>query len=307
MRKIYCIGETVYDIIFKNGSPKASKAGGSMLNSIISLGRLNLPVHFISEFGIDDLGDEIENFLHSNYVNTQYIYRYNGGKTSIALAFLNEHNDAHYSFYKDLPQKRMDINFPEFKSNDIVLFGSFYSINKEIRNFVKTLVSKAKEVGAIIIYDPNFRESHLHELSKLLPLIVENMEFATIVRGSDEDFKMIFNSISTEDTYKKISKYCRNLIYTASSKGVFLLNEYHNFKIQVPKLKPLSTIGAGDNFNAGLIYGLIKENILLNDLKDLKKYQWQKLLTYGTDFASEVCLSYDNYISVKFAKKYKQS
>lgn len=306
MRKIYCIGETVYDIIFKNGLPKAAKAGGSMLNSTISLGRMNLPVYFISEYGTDDLGKEIENFLSANNVNTQYIYRYNKGKTSIALAFLNEQNDAHYSFYKDLPEKRMDIDFPEPKSNDILLFGSFYSINKEVRNYVKTLVSKAKEAGAIIIYDPNFRKAHLNELSELLPLIIENIELATIVRGSDEDFKMIFNSKSAEETYKEISKYCRNLIYTASTKGVFLLNESHNFKMQVPKLKPISTIGAGDNFNAGLIYGLIKENILYNDITVLKKNHWHKILKCGIDFASEVCLSYDNYISAKYAKKCKE-
>ena len=39
MRKIYTIGETVLDIIFKNGQPVASKAGGSMLNTAVSLGR----------------------------------------------------------------------------------------------------------------------------------------------------------------------------------------------------------------------------------------------------------------------------
>ncbi len=40
MRKIYGIGETVFDIIFKNGQPQAAKAGGAMLNSTVSLGRI---------------------------------------------------------------------------------------------------------------------------------------------------------------------------------------------------------------------------------------------------------------------------
>ncbi len=47
MRKIYGIGETVFDIIFKNGQPQAAKPGGAMLNSSVSLGRIGLPVSFI--------------------------------------------------------------------------------------------------------------------------------------------------------------------------------------------------------------------------------------------------------------------
>ena len=46
MRKIYGIGETVLDIIFKDGQPQAAKAGGSVLNSMVSMGRMELPVIF---------------------------------------------------------------------------------------------------------------------------------------------------------------------------------------------------------------------------------------------------------------------
>lgn len=38
MRQIYAIGETLYDIIFKDGQPQAGKPGGAMLNSTVSLG-----------------------------------------------------------------------------------------------------------------------------------------------------------------------------------------------------------------------------------------------------------------------------
>ena len=102
MRKIYGIGETVYDIIFKDGAPQAAKPGGSVLNSMVSLGRTGLPVSFISEYGRDDVGSLIDRFLNDNGVNTSSVYRYNDANTSLALAFLDEKNDAHYTFYKDL-------------------------------------------------------------------------------------------------------------------------------------------------------------------------------------------------------------
>ena len=88
MRKIYGIGETVLDIIFKGDQPQAAKAGGSVLNSVTSMGRMGLPVSFISEYGIDDVGELIDTFLNENGVNTSAVHRFSNGSTSLALAFL---------------------------------------------------------------------------------------------------------------------------------------------------------------------------------------------------------------------------
>ena len=66
----------------------------------------------------------------------------------------------------------------------------------------------------------------------------------------------------------------------------------------------VSTIGAGDNFNAGIIYGLLKYNIGYHDLSTMSKETWEKIIRCGMDLASEVCQSYDNYISKEFATSY---
>ena len=132
MRKIYAIGETLYDIIFKNGQPQAAKPGGAMLNSTISLGRIGLPVSFISEYGDDQLGTMIDSFLNENGVDTSYVNHFRDGNTALAIAILNERNDATYTFYKNYPEKRLNIPFPEIKKDDIFLCGSIYAITDEI-------------------------------------------------------------------------------------------------------------------------------------------------------------------------------
>ena len=40
MRRVFGLGETVFDIIFKDGQPLSAKAGGSVLNALVSLARL---------------------------------------------------------------------------------------------------------------------------------------------------------------------------------------------------------------------------------------------------------------------------
>lgn len=303
MRKIYFIGETVYDIIFKNGKPVTAKAGGSMLNSTVSMGRMKLPAYFISEYANDNIGNEINLFLNSCNINTQYVYRYNEGKTSIAIAFLDENNDAQYSFYKHLPEERLLINFPKPNADDIILFGSFYALNKEVRDQVKRFVESGKDTGAIIIYDPNFRKAHLHELAELMPVIKENMKMANLVRGSNEDFNMIFGAGNVDEAYKIVSEFCDFIIYTNSSDGVYLKTPSLNSFYPSQKIEPVSTIGAGDNFNTGIIYGLLKENILLKNLASPESQKWQHIIQFGIDFASEVCMNYDNYISEEFAAR----
>ena len=57
---------------------------------MVSMGRVGLPVSFISEYGLDDVGNLIEKFLKENGVNTSTVHRYNEARTSLALAFLDE-------------------------------------------------------------------------------------------------------------------------------------------------------------------------------------------------------------------------
>jgi len=304
MRRVFTIGETVLDIIFQNQIPIAAKAGGSMLNVAVTLGRLGINVHFVSEFGKDQVGDIVADFLHSNNVNTDFSYRFHNGKTSLALAFLDESQNANYSFYKEYPSKRLDILIPDFLEDDIVLFGSFYGISSEIREMLYSILIKAKKSKAIIIYDPNFRKTHLHELKVLMPSIKENIEFADIIKGSNEDFELIFNAENPMQAFQKLDDDSKILFYTAGKEGAFYYSNKENGRVNAKSIIPISTVGAGDNFNAGIVFGLLSEDVTYSDIQHIDCRKWLKIIQHGINFASEVCLGLDNYISASYAKEY---
>ena len=81
---------------------------------------------------------------------------------------------------------------PDVQPDDIVLFGSYYAINPVIRRQMTAFLEHARSNGAILYYDVNFRPSHEGELIRVMPNILENLEMADIVRGSDEDFHVMF-------------------------------------------------------------------------------------------------------------------
>jgi len=302
MKKIITIGETVLDIIFKDNIPVKAVPGGSMLNTSVSLGRLKKPVFLISEFGDDLSGNLIINFLRKNGVNTDYIYLYKDGKTPLAIAFLDEENNAEYNFYKIYPETRLNISPPSVEKNDILLFGSFLAIDRKIRNKISEFLSLSREKGLIIVYDPNFRKSHLHELKEAFPLIEENLSFASIVKGSNEDFNLIFNTEKISEVYNIINSYgCNNLIMTRGATDVIVKTKNFQKSYPVEKIKIKSTIGAGDNFNAGILYSLFSYNITKEAVGDISEHIWDKITGNAIKFSQNVCQSYDNYIDENFA------
>lgn len=301
---IYTIGETVLDIIFRNGQPVSATPGGSMLNTAVSLARAGLNVEFISEFGNDQPGEIINIFLKKNNVGTRYIRRFNGGKTALALAFLDEKSNASYSFHTSYPKKRMKGPLPLTSKIDIVLFGSIYSITPGIHGKIKKWVRQARDRGSLIIYDPNFRESHSDILEQSKPRIIENMSLADIVRGSDEDFITVFALNKADDVREKLVSYgCKNLIITRNSKSLYAWFNDNKITIDIPAVTPLvSTVGAGDSFNAGIIYALVNSGITKRRLGRTGSGETEKIMKSGIAFAADVCKSFENYISPGFSK-----
>ena len=309
MRKVIGIGETVLDIIFKKGQPIGAYPGGSTFNGIISLGRSGIHTTFISEAGNDRLGRYVIGFLKENGVNADNVNIFHESKSPISLAFLDDHNDAEYLFYKDHPHDQLDFVYPDIAQDDIVIFGSYYAVNPVIRPQITGLLEYARNHGAIIYYDVNFRSAHRNEVMKITPNLLENFEYADIVRGSKEDFDVLYKMDDPNKVYNaEISFYCKKFIYTNGAKPVVLRAD-SGFQKEYPVLATdtVSTIGAGDNFNAGFIYGLLKYNITRDTIEQgLTSEQWDHVMHCALMFSSECCKSIYNYISPEFGEKMKE-
>jgi fructokinase len=299
MRKVIGIGEIILDIIFKEEQPFLAVPGGSVFNGMVSLSRMGIPVSFIGEAGQDRVGKIITDFMQANGMTIQYINHFSDRKTPVSLAFLNESMDAEYIFYTNHAVLPSNASFPEINQDDIVVLGSYYAVNPLHRERITELLEDAKARKAIIYYDPNFRKSHAHEAVRVRPSVIENYESADIVRGSDEDFLNLYGKTDVDRVYsEEVQFYCKRLIATHGPKGIDLFTETLRLHYDVESIVPVSTIGAGDNFNAGFIYGLIKYNIGHDDLPSIDEATWGKIIRCGIDFATAVCQSESNYISV---------
>ncbi len=289
---IWCIGESLYDIVFTNGQPMWAVPGGSMLNAAASAARYGEKVSLLTELGDDAVGALISGFLKANGISIERVSFYKGN-TTLALAFLNSSGDAQYQFYHHAPAEAPEFEIPEFSQGDVLMFGSFYSIKPRNRQNISRLAKAAREAGAWLYYDPNFRRPHLNDLNASLPFIRENIALADIVRGSDEDFRLIAGADSPGEAFGFIRENgCQNLILTRNSQGVELFSGGFIKHIEVPQVEVVSTIGAGDSFNAGFATALHG-----NKKEGLSGKFWDEAISRAVIFASEVCCSRDNFIS----------
>lgn len=306
MRKVIGIGETMLDIIFKNGKPIEAVPGGSTFNGIVSLGRAGVKTVFVSETGNDRVGEYVRDFLRDNNVDTSAINVFQETKSPVSLAFLDKDNNADYIFYRDQKHDHMDFAYPDIQKDDIVVFGSFYAVNPALRPQVSGLLEYARQRGAIIYYDVNFRKAHQADVMKVTPNLIDNLEYADIVRGSKEDFEVLYKKDSAERVYRaETSFYCKRFIYTDGPNpvSVFSNNGFHK-EYAMPKTETVSTIGAGDNFNAGFIYGMIKCGVTRDDVEQgLSEEAWDKLIATATAFSADCCKDIFNYISKEFGQQ----
>jgi len=249
----------------------------------------------------DRLAIIIKDFLKENNVSLEHVKTNNSLKSNLALAFLDDKNNAEYSFYKSKLEE--SFNYPKYiQKGDLILFGSSFALKAEYRNDLLSFLYYAKKQGALIVYDPNYRSDAISSLEDKFDMIKENFSIADIVKGSNEDFYNIFNQKGLENIFSLLRKYTKaTLVLTSGSKGISLINKNINIHKLADKINCVSTIGAGDTVSAALLYCL--ERFHVKAIDDISIAFCNYFLPIAIEMSQEVCLKYENYISKDLARK----
>ncbi|GAB1405524.1 MAG: PfkB family carbohydrate kinase [Lentimicrobiaceae bacterium] len=285
---IFILGSCLYEITFISGQPQWSGPGGSALNTSVSLARSDNRVQLLTELGRDKLSDLIARFLNENgVVIDQQRYQ---GKTRLSLAFVDDAGEANYVFYEDTPVKAPLFDLPAISHQDVALLGSLYSIQERNKQNVDAYLEKATKAGAYLIYDPNFRKTfNEFDFSNRIKQIIGNVD---LVRASCDDMLGIAGVDTGRQAYEYVKSCgCTNFIYTRNGGDVDLFTAEFHRTYPSKKIPVVSSIGAGDGFNAGLI-SFISKNREISQNMDF----WDKAIESGLIFAAAVCGSHENYI-----------
>ena len=279
MNKISFFGDILVDLVMQVSGSFRPQPGGSIFNTAMTAAGSGYDVNFISQIGDDYWGGYLLNVCRSLKIGTDNIFLSDKTKTSLAFAILDEHGNAKYDFYK--AQERHDFDPNVLSGSSLFHFGSTFSLMPHNRDNIMRFVTFCRENGILISYDPNCRPNSDIQLMRRW------CTMADIVKMSEEDMRYIYLNMSVFDGAMTIlSNGAKLVVVTLGSKGaVAYTAESMGYAPCQNTDKPIkNTIGAGDNFTAGLIEYIIAHNILTADaLSAMPEDQLTQLCVSGNE------------------------
>lgn len=301
MRKVIAIGELNLDIIYRNNIPVSSFMGGRIMNMASSLAVAGIQVFAVSECGADGTGDMIIKFLSEQGADVNSVDRYTDGETPLSVIIENDIvSVVNYGRY---PSDRFDVVWPRIDEDDIVVFGSFYSLDPELRERLFEMITYAAERKAVIVYLPGFRNKRNIRITKVMTAVFENLEISNIVIGHQEEMKWIFGEENPEKLYKdRIAFYTPNYLHVDNNGTLSLFSGLLRKSVPGSVGNYADGLGWNSGFCAGIIYGILKNDIKHDGIDQIDDAKWSDIIRAGYAFAANAAANGNNSISVDFVK-----
>ena len=300
MRKIIAIGESILDTVYRDHKPVRSFVGGRVSNAAAALGDVGLPVSMVSECCADMVGDWVVDFFKSHNVDTKSIDRYTDGSTPMAAIFENDGAPDTIVNYGVYPRERFSVIWPRIDEDDVILFGSYYAIDRPQHERLNDLLTYAADRKAILVYLPGFQHGTPFNLTMVMPNILDNLEVSSIVVDHDKDINVLFPNQDSDKVYNNHIKFygptyvhinpgSNATIYKGSEKTEFPFN-----------FSTGNLLGWQSGFVAGLIYGIFEQNIRRMDIDTLTTDKWNALMQHAFEFAASSAASQNNTLDARF-------
>ena len=168
MFDITTVGEILIDLtqtgISDNGIPiYTANPGGAPANVAVAASKLGVKTAFIGKVGNDSFGKFLCDTLKKYNVSTDGVITDKSANTTLAVVSVNENGERSFAFYRknsaDTLLSEYEIIDLHLSNTHILHFGSVSLTAEPSRTATISAVKRAKSFGAVISYDPNYRES----------------------------------------------------------------------------------------------------------------------------------------------------
>ena len=124
------------------------------------------------------------------------------------------------------------------------------------------VTKRLHEEGSIIVSDTGWKDDlNIKDFVKML-------SFVDVFTPNDKEAMKMTETTSVEEALKVLGQYTRLPIVTMGSRGcAWMENNTLRFSEAISFPKSIDTTGAGDNFLAGVIYGILTSDKISNWLK----------------------------------------
>lgn len=224
------------------------------MNVAIHAQNLGLESAVISAIGRDEYGQKLLDLLNERGVNTEFITTNDHPTGTVTV---DTTNPSEVSYTIDEPSAWDFISTPEisWEPRDLLLHGSLATRNKNSFDALNVLRAQA----TMRVFDLNLRAPFIDQ-ERILALL----DGTEIVKVNEEEYALLRQWLELDATpeqgFRQLHERfgTRHLILTLGSKGALWINTLGVYKSKVFPVKVQDTVGAGDSFLAGMLYGIYK-------------------------------------------------
>jgi fructokinase len=270
MTDVTALGEVLIDFT-PYGTSEAGRnlfeqnPGGAPANVLAALSKMGCRTAFIGKVGDDLHGAFLRKTLENLKIDTSGMITDPDYFTTLAFVGL-ENGERSFSFARkpgaDTQLRPDEIPEKLLKETRIFHFGSLSLTDEPARSATIFAVKKAKENGALISYDPNYRaplwkneEFAKEQMRSVVP-------YVDIMKISDEECALLTDETEPSRAAEKLlGQGVRCAFVTLGKDGALLRTK--DFETAEPGMsgKAVDTTGAGDSFWGGILYEFVTENL----------------------------------------------
>lgn len=245
------------ELLYAAMTDRLQTPGGAVANTIAGVGALGLPTAFIGRVHDDTLGKFYAEAMQdsgTDFVNAPVP----GGElpTSRCMIFVTPDGERSLNTYLGISTELGPDDVPEeVAAGSELIFLEGYLFDKDKGKEAFRQASRLTRAGGgkagIAISDPFCVDRHRPDF---LDMIENELDF---VIGNEHEIMSLFETDDLEAAMAKTAAMIPLMICTRSGDGVTIISGDERHDIPVEKVVPVDATGAGDQFAAGFIYGML--------------------------------------------------
>lgn len=250
--------------------------GGAPANLLTVASHMGYRTEFIGKVGKDMHGAFLKKTLEKGNIGVSNLMEDDHYFTTLAFVAIDENGEREFSFARkpgaDTQLRADELDKELLQNCRIFHFGSLSLTDQPAKDATVAAVTCAKEAGALISYDPNYRATLWSSETEAAENMKSMISYADVMKVSDEESLLLTGETTYEAAADKLLAMGPKLIaVTLGSEGVLMATKEKKERMKGFSVQSVDTTGAGDSFWGGTL------SAYLSLEKPIESLTWEEI------------------------------
>jgi sugar/nucleoside kinase (ribokinase family) len=255
---VVVVGEYYYDLVFTD-LPALPRLGadmwaksfdalpGASFTTALALHRLGLKAGWWCGFGTDIFSRLVLEEVRREGIDEGLFQWHDGPLRRVSAAFSYAHDRGFVSYVDRQDRSPMAEDMRAIRPRVLMLQGFARGPER------LALTKGARDVGALVCAECQHVDFDLHAEG-----VIEMLQAVDIFVPNETEAMELSGASDAPMALERLARYARTVVIKCGSNGAIAMHEGRRYTVPAPKVAVVDTTGAGDSFNAGLIYGVLR-------------------------------------------------